>query len=339
MKKRLLSTLLTVLLLFCAAPAAYAADTVRVTLPDFSVTLNGQTLSNTYSKYPFLVYSGITYFPMTYYDCRLLGLRTTWTAADGLGIEKNDGTVSEYARQIQASRNQKNQSARIAGGKITVNGKTVNNSREQYPLLVFRDVTYFPLTWRFAVDEFGWDYHFDTENGLVISNPASQLTYDGAWEGSVEHYEAVMGVADTPLACLFYAPERGLYSPPGPDPYVSLYNRNGDPYNMNVGDVTVLPDDFPWEYQVYHVTSGGDELIYRKAIPFFSGNLPAWHFAHWEIDDTYDYSSAPKGTYRAVLTHPEYILYQNDPLSGSILSAPTEDVGYAVEYSREFTVR
>ena len=43
----------------------------------------------------------------------------------------------------------------IGNTDITVNGKTINNDEEPYPLLVFRDVTYFPLTWRFAVDEFG----------------------------------------------------------------------------------------------------------------------------------------------------------------------------------------
>ena len=41
---------------------------------------------------------------------------------------------------------------------------------EPYPLLTFRDVTYFPLTWRFAVDMFHWEYSFDSENGLVINS-------------------------------------------------------------------------------------------------------------------------------------------------------------------------
>lgn len=29
-------------------------------------------------------------------------------------------------------------------------------------------MTYFPLTWRFAVEEFGWEYHFDAKSGLSI---------------------------------------------------------------------------------------------------------------------------------------------------------------------------
>ena len=324
--KRTLCTLLLTLLLLSALPppAAQAAGTVAVSLPAFAVTLNGQTFSNDYSKYPFLVYSGITYFPMTYYDCRLLGLRTTWSAADGLGIEKSDEPISEYAREVQTVRNKRNQTARIAGGKITVNGKSVNNSREQYPLLEFREVTYFPLTWRFAVEEFGWGYRFDTDNGLTVSNPAAAFASTDPWEGSMEGYNAIPGVAGQ-LGCLFYAPEEV----PGPAPCLSLYNVAGE-------DVSILPSDFQWEYQVRRVSGGTDELVYRKAIPFYSGNLPAGSFVQQIIDDSYDYSHAPKGDYRAVLVHPDSLSYQ---CNGVTHSEATENGGYAIKFSRDFTVR
>lgn len=51
-----------------------------------------------------------------------------------------------------------------------MNGKKIDNSKEEYPLLTFRNVTYFPLTWHFAAEEFGWEYLFDGENGLSISS-------------------------------------------------------------------------------------------------------------------------------------------------------------------------
>lgn len=35
-----------------------------------------------------------------------------------------------------------------------VKSEFLDNSAEPYPLLNFRGVTYFPLTWRFAVEEF-----------------------------------------------------------------------------------------------------------------------------------------------------------------------------------------
>ena len=46
------------------------AANVQATLPSFPVTLNGTVIDNSYRQYPLLVYNNITYFPMTYYDCR-----------------------------------------------------------------------------------------------------------------------------------------------------------------------------------------------------------------------------------------------------------------------------
>jgi hypothetical protein len=60
-----------------------------------------------------------------------------------------------------------------------VNGKVISNSKEQYPLLSFRNVTYFPLTWRFAHDEFGWDYKWNTSGGLSITSHNPQLQTAG----------------------------------------------------------------------------------------------------------------------------------------------------------------
>lgn len=57
---------------------------------------------------------------------------------------------------------------RVADFPVTFNGVLVKSEQRTYPLLVFRDVTYFPLTWRFAVDEFHWDYHFSQTAGLTI---------------------------------------------------------------------------------------------------------------------------------------------------------------------------
>ncbi len=63
------------------------AANVQATLPSFPVTLNGTVIDNSYRQYPLLVYNNITYFPMTHYDCRFLGVETEWTQANGLKIE------------------------------------------------------------------------------------------------------------------------------------------------------------------------------------------------------------------------------------------------------------
>lgn len=38
-----------------------------------------------------------------------------------------------------------------------------------YPILVYRDIIYFQLTWKFAVETFGWEYNWSSEKGFEIS--------------------------------------------------------------------------------------------------------------------------------------------------------------------------
>jgi hypothetical protein len=81
MKRGLLYLVVTLVLVITIPAAAYGAqagNTVSVTLPEFKVTLNGEEVDNSYSKYPLIVYKDITYFPMTYNDCRFLGLESYW---------------------------------------------------------------------------------------------------------------------------------------------------------------------------------------------------------------------------------------------------------------------
>ncbi|HBD64199.1 MAG TPA: hypothetical protein DC038_07155 [Clostridiales bacterium] len=181
MKKRLLLVLMTVILTTgMFIPKTYANEGVTVKLPSFPVTINGTLINNKTSQYPMIVYNGITYFPMTYYDCRFLGLESIWDAKNGLTVEKT-GVSWRYNKYSSNKPNNTSYTAKIAGFKIKVNGKKIDNSKQEYPLLFFRNITYFPLTWQFAVEEFGWKYSFDSINGLIITSTenessAGQLT-------------------------------------------------------------------------------------------------------------------------------------------------------------------
>ena len=166
--KRALSIILTILIITASMPAALlAAQSVRITIPSFTVTLNGTPIDSLNREYPLIVYKDITYFPMTYHDCRYLGLETSWSERDGLGII-NSGISGAFQEQRRDKANNRNSSATICEFPVKVNNKNIDNAKEEYPLLVFRDVTYFPLTWRFAVDEFGWEYSFSESDGLKI---------------------------------------------------------------------------------------------------------------------------------------------------------------------------
>lgn len=171
-KKSKIIFLLCFMILFTVLnkPSVYAAE-VPVTLPAFDVVLNGIKIKNEYRQYPLIVYKDITYFPMTYFDSRFLGIETKWNDVTGLEVTKSSETSVTYEPYTIARKNLNKYAASIPAFSIKVNGNAIKNSNEEYPLLKFRDVTYFPMTWKFAVDEFGWKYSFSNKDGLIITNP------------------------------------------------------------------------------------------------------------------------------------------------------------------------
>ena len=51
---------------------------MRASVVTGKVTLNGQIIDNKTAKYPLLIYSNITYFPMTYHLSRFMGVSAAW---------------------------------------------------------------------------------------------------------------------------------------------------------------------------------------------------------------------------------------------------------------------
>ena len=170
---------------------SFASESVN--LPTFDVTLNGVKIDSLSREYPLIVYKDITYFPMTYFDCRFLGVRTEWIAEENTLEIYREGTCAAYRDYHNPDRiNVTNDTADICSFNVYVNGLQIFNENEEYPLLLFRNVTYFPLTWRFAVDEFGWEYSFDAENGLIISSESTEIKkpsfvdYGGAYTSATD---------------------------------------------------------------------------------------------------------------------------------------------------------
>lgn len=200
MKKSVLGLILTALLVMGLSTVACASQGVNVTLPEFKVTINGEEFNNSYSQYPLIVYKDITYFPMTYNGCRFLGLETYWKGnAEGLFIEATGVTVA-YNPYRTSAKNNRQQVATVPVFPVTVNGKAIDNSEQEYPLLLFRNITYFPLTWNYGVEAFGWDYSFDSSKGLVINSDNIKLTQKKLPEnraklagGGFKHNVAVTG--------------------------------------------------------------------------------------------------------------------------------------------------
>ena len=105
-------------------------------LPEFDVSFNGQAVHSELRQFPLLVYKDITYIPMTYYDCRFMGLTTKWDSeAKTLYIEKGNVTCAYRDYNWKWDNSSKYQ-ARVCDFNIIVNDKVIDNSKEEYPLPV-----------------------------------------------------------------------------------------------------------------------------------------------------------------------------------------------------------
>jgi hypothetical protein len=201
--------------------AAQLPRSVQISLPDFPIHINDRLIDNLDRRYPLIVYKDITYVPMTWLDCRFLGLETSagsWNAGNGLAI-RHTGVSGGYYKDSEPSLNRsRTYTAQLPLFPITINDRIVQNNQEPYPLLVFRDITYFPLTWRFAVEEFGWVYGFSDENGLTIHS-------GGAATDSMTVSLPLARRGDYPGACVvaedwiyYEGPDGWIYSAPLSDP-------------------------------------------------------------------------------------------------------------------------
>lgn len=172
MRKKLEIFIIVAILLIVFSNSVFGyTQNVNVSVPSFNIRLNGVFINNENREYPFILYKGITYFPMTYYDSRFMGSETKWDETDGLKIIKSEKFNGYF--EVNSKLNKSNFTATVPNFPVEVNGKKIDNTKEQYPILLFRNITYFPLTWRFAAEEFGWDYKYTMENGLAINNPSN----------------------------------------------------------------------------------------------------------------------------------------------------------------------
>ncbi|TVY08479.1 DUF5050 domain-containing protein [Paenibacillus cremeus] len=151
--------------------AAPSSVSVKVGFPEFPVAVNGSMMDVKHSAYPLLLYKDITYFPMTWTNTAALALTVAWDAKNGLSLQKK--AACEPLQQDltpKINTNAVSQYATLVPFPVQVNGRTVYNSKEPYPVLLYKDITYFPMTWAFTHDDFGWNTSWDTAHGFGIQS-------------------------------------------------------------------------------------------------------------------------------------------------------------------------
>lgn len=163
--------LLVIALMFVLPSIVLAENTeVDVTIPEYDVKVNGVKIETAQSQYPVLVYKGVTYFPMTSDYLSGVGLNLKFSNETGLEISKS-GNLDQLVQRFLGAENELGSTvkAKIAPFPVKVNGKMIDNASEEYPVLSYKNVTYFPMTWRFAVTEFGWKTTWSNEKGFGIT--------------------------------------------------------------------------------------------------------------------------------------------------------------------------
>ena len=165
MKKLRLLLVVTILTLFLCG-ICYAQN-VKVKIASFYTQIEDVSVDNRYVEYPLITYKDITYFPMTYNLCAMLDLSTGYDSEHGLYITKHYCDMQDTSNLFGGSAvNYYNTEydAVIPSYPVYLNGIRIDNTKEEYPLINFRNITYFPMTWHFAYEELNFNINWSQED-------------------------------------------------------------------------------------------------------------------------------------------------------------------------------
>jgi len=187
--KKLFALVLSLVLCIVQIPSLAYDNGVKVQIAPFYTEIDRMSVDNRYVEYPLITYKDITYFPMTFDLCERLGLMCGFDSEKGLFITREyvdyytetpnyfGGDALNYYGTLY--------DAVIPTYPIYLNGVYIDNSKEEYPLINFRGITYFPMTWRFAYEELNFDVRWSEEEYSFKlydegkSNPPYAYTVDG----------------------------------------------------------------------------------------------------------------------------------------------------------------
>ena len=175
MKKSI--TLLLVLVMLCSfvIPVS-ASNEVYVNIAPFPVYLYDMVVNSAYAEYPVITYKDVSYIPLTYDLCERCSINCGWDNEKGLYIV-NHNTKSVNTFELKpfggflANPLQNKYKAVVPTYDIYINGQKFDNKNQEYPLLNFRNVTYFPLTYDIVHNELGWFINWDAEKWLLEVEP------------------------------------------------------------------------------------------------------------------------------------------------------------------------
>lgn len=171
--------LISIILVIMSSTVIAAENDIVASISPFKVKVNenGYIENNTY---PSLFYNNVVYIPMTYNVGEFLGMTIEWV--DGydqkvlLLTKKEKREVIETDNVKEYGVEKKPVKANVSDCTIAVcKGENLDLVRgtKEYPLLMYKDIIYIPLTWDNIVGKLEWKYSFDEANVMNIETSQS----------------------------------------------------------------------------------------------------------------------------------------------------------------------
>lgn len=162
---------------------ASAEELIHVKIAEFPIHINYENFNTEtanemlYYDYQMFLYKDITYFPLSYYNCNLVGI-TVSLEDNRLIVEKAVSTTASKFKSERLGESVFKKSFKVekAPFKVLFNGNEYKN--EDYPILFYKNITYIPLTWQVVCEIFGWEFSFD-ENGMLLYTQSHYYTSSG----------------------------------------------------------------------------------------------------------------------------------------------------------------
>lgn len=180
MKKNLLLILTIIILLGIPKETlAQENDTYIMHLPSFNISIMGNEVDNLHNRNPILVYNGITYIPVTDTYGKALSFEGNWSQR---GLTINASKEPGQFIQDKSVINDINQKYHAVKPSFNVylNEMTINNKISNYPILVHKDITYFPLVEEYLNKGLNISVKWTEDYGLIISSKANKEEVDNA---------------------------------------------------------------------------------------------------------------------------------------------------------------
>ena len=127
-------------------------------------SLEGLSNDMSLCEYPAVMYENITYLPLTYYNCALLGLKLEAEDNKVLIKQANSDFPAEYLKDQSGDKKER---ITVTACPFDLNIFGKDYSDEKYPALFYKNIVYLPLTWNVVNGIMHWDYSFG-ENGIEL---------------------------------------------------------------------------------------------------------------------------------------------------------------------------